>query len=59
MKREDGREYNQLRNVKITTNYIMHPKGSCLIEFGNTKVICTATVTDTKGSSAHQRALGR
>lgn len=46
MKREDGREYNQLRNVKITTNYIMHPKGSCLIEFGNTKVICTATVTD-------------
>ncbi len=46
MKREDGREYNELRNVKITTNYIMHPKGSCLIEFGNTKVICTATVTD-------------
>ena len=46
MKREDGREYNQLRNIKITTNYIMHPKGSCLIEFGNTKVICTATVTD-------------
>ena len=46
MKREDGREYNQLRNIKITTNYIMHPKGSCLIEFGNTKVICTATVTE-------------
>lgn len=46
MKREDGREYNELRKVKITTNYIMHPKGSCLIEFGNTKVICTATVTD-------------
>ncbi len=46
MKREDGREYSELRNVKITTNYIMHPKGSCLIEFGNTKVICTATVTE-------------
>lgn len=44
--REDGRRYNQLREVKITPDYIIHPKGSCLIEFGNTKVICTATVID-------------
>lgn len=44
--REDGRRYNQLREVKITPDYIIHPKGSCLIEFGNTKVICTATVVD-------------
>jgi len=44
--REDGRALNQLRDIKITPNYIIHPEGSCLIEFGNTKVICTATVQD-------------
>lgn len=44
--REDGRALNQLREIKITPNYIIHPEGSCLIEFGNTKVICTATVQD-------------
>lgn len=44
--REDGRALNQLRQIKITPNYIIHPEGSVLIEFGNTKVICTATVQD-------------
>lgn len=44
--REDGRALNQLREIKITPNYIIHPEGSVLIEFGNTKVICTATVQD-------------
>ena len=32
------------RKTKITRNYLMHPAGSVLIETGNTKVICTATV---------------
>ena len=44
--RDDGRGLNQLREIKITPNYIIHPEGSVLIEFGNTKVICTATVQD-------------
>lgn len=44
--RDDGRAQNQLRDIKITPNYIIHPEGSCLIEFGNTKVICTASVQD-------------
>ncbi len=44
--REDGRALNELREIKITPNYIIHPEGSCLIEFGNTKVICTATIQD-------------
>lgn len=35
-----------LRNVKITRNYLMHPHGSVLIEMGDTKVICTATVEE-------------
>ena len=42
--RIDGRENNQIRPVKITNNYLMSPQGSVLIEMGNTKVICTATV---------------
>lgn len=46
IKRDDNRELNQLRDVKITPNYIVHPEGSVLIEFGNTKVICNATVND-------------
>ncbi len=42
--RVDGREANEIRPVKITNNYLMSPQGSVLIEMGNTKVICTATV---------------
>jgi ribonuclease PH len=35
-----------MRNVKITPDYIKYAEGSCLIEIGNTKVICTANVED-------------
>ena len=44
--RADGRKNDELRNVKITTDYIIHPEGSVLIEMGNTKVICNATVEE-------------
>ena len=44
MERPSGRRNNQLRSVKITRNYTCHAEGSVLIEFGNTKVICTASV---------------
>lgn len=46
MARIDGRSSGQLRPIKITRNYLMYPEGSVLIEAGNTKVICTATVED-------------
>lgn len=46
MQRIDGRKYNELRKVKITRNYITHAEGSVLVEFGNTKVICTASIDD-------------
>ncbi|MGD9566742.1 MAG: ribonuclease PH [Sedimentibacter sp.] len=46
MERENNRKNNELRPIKITRNYIMHPEGSVLIEVGNTKVICTAMVED-------------
>ncbi len=44
--RTDNRAANQLRAVKITRHYTMHAEGSVLIEFGNTKVLCTASVED-------------
>lgn len=44
--RTDGRQNDELRKVKMTTGYIIHPEGSVLIEMGNTKVICNATVDD-------------
>ena len=42
--RKNGRKPNQLRDIKITKDYISHPEGSVLVEFGETKVICNATV---------------
>jgi ribonuclease PH len=44
--RADGRARDQLRPVKITRDVNMHAEGSVLIEVGNTKVICTATIED-------------
>lgn len=44
MTRPSGRRAEQLRPVKITRDYTCHGEGSVLIEFGNTKVICTASV---------------
>ena len=46
MIRSDGRKPDELRPVKITIDYIKHAEGSCLIEFGDTKVICTASVEE-------------
>lgn len=44
--RPSGRTPDQLRDVKITRQYTCHAEGSVLVEFGNTKVICTASVND-------------
>lgn len=45
--RFDGRQPDQLRPVKITPHYLSHPSGSCLIEFGGTRVICSAMLEET------------
>ena len=42
----NDRSLNECRKIKVTKNYIMHPAGSVLIQMGNTKVICSATVED-------------
>ena len=46
MTRHDGRVPDQLRDVLITVGYMPYAEGSCLIEMGDTRVICTATVDD-------------
>src|SRR3569833_1754867 len=44
--RSGNRAADQLRPVRITRGYTMHAEGSVLIEFGNTKVLCTASVEE-------------
>ena len=46
MKRIDGRKNNQLREIFLERHFQMHPAGSAIIEVGNTKVICAATIED-------------
>lgn len=46
MPRSDGRKTDQLRNITVTQDYIKHAHGSCLIECGDTKVVCTAVIED-------------
>jgi ribonuclease PH len=46
MPRIDGRAADQLRPVRLTRDYLIHPEGSVLVEFGATQVICTASVED-------------
>jgi len=46
MLRNDGRGADKIRKVTITRNYLKYAEGSCLIELGNTKVICTASVEE-------------
>jgi ribonuclease PH len=44
--RVDGRTADQMRTLKMTPDFISTAEGSVLIELGNTRVICTATVDD-------------
>jgi len=46
IQRQDGRGAEFLRKINITRNYMKFAEGSCLIELGETKVICTASVDD-------------
>ena len=44
MQRPSGRQPNQLRDISITRNFTRHAEGSVLVAFGDTRVICTASV---------------
>jgi ribonuclease PH len=57
MDRPSGRSAEQMRDISITRNYTRHAEGSVLVCFGDTKVICTASVE--KGVPAFMRGEGR
>ena len=46
MQRPSQRQPDELRNIKLTREFTCHAEGSVLVEFGNTKVICTASVEE-------------
>ncbi len=46
MPRIDGRTANQLRPVKMTADYLRYAEGSVLVEFGDTRVLCVASIED-------------
>jgi len=54
--RSGQRGADQLRRVRITRGYTMHAEGAVLVEFGHTRVLCTASVEDKVPS--HQRGCG-
>ena len=57
MERPSGRSPQQLRDISITRNFTCHAEGSVLVSFGDTRVICTASVE--KGVPRFMRGEGR
>ena len=57
MQRPSGRSVDQLREVTITRQFTRHAEGSVLVCFGETQVICTASVE--KGVPGFMRGEGR
>jgi ribonuclease PH len=44
--RPSNRAPDEMRHIRITRNYTMHAEGSVLVEFGNTRVLCNATIEE-------------
>ncbi|MDN5893344.1 MAG: ribonuclease PH, partial [Nocardioides sp.] len=44
--RADGRADDELRSIKITRDWLDHPAGSVLVEFGRTRVLCAASASE-------------
>src|SRR5271167_2336249 len=57
--RSDNRSPEQMRPVNIVPDFISTAEGSCLIELGNTRVICTATIEDTVPQFLRNSGKGR
>ncbi len=58
MSRHSGRANDALRALKITRHFTLHAEGSVLVEFGNTKVLCTASVEETVPSFMRGKGEG-
>ena len=46
IKRKDGRKWDEMREIKIHKNYLKYGLGSCLVELGDTKVLCAVNIED-------------
>jgi ribonuclease PH len=53
-----NRNDRQLRDIQITRQFIKHPEGAVLVEFGDTKVICTASIEETVPSFLRGKGTG-
>ncbi len=58
MKRAGGRGWRDLREVRLLTNFTKHAEGSVLVSFGDTRVLCTATVEEKVPSFLKGRGSG-
>jgi len=58
MDRRDGRAADTLREIRISRNFTRHAEGSVLVEFGDTKVLCTASVEDSLPAFLRGRGQG-
>jgi ribonuclease PH len=58
MQRPSGRRHDELRPVRLTRQYTRHAEGSVLVEFGDTRVICTASVDEKVPSFLKGKAQG-
>lgn len=56
--RIDGRKNDDIREIKLTRNYISHADGSVFIEMGKTRIICTATVEEKVPKFLHGKGTG-
>lgn len=56
--RPAGRSANQVRPVTLTRNYTKHAEGSVLVEFGDTKVLCTASIERGRASLPERSGPG-
>jgi ribonuclease PH len=56
--RRDGRRHDELRTVRITRGYTRHPEGSVLVEFGDTRVLCTASIEERQPAHLRDTARG-
>lgn len=58
IKRSDGRKWNEVRPIILEPNYIKNADGSCLISYDNTKVICTAMISEEVPIFAKEKGIG-
>lgn len=58
IRRGDGREFNEIRTVRVKKDILKYAEGSCLIEMGNTRVICSASVEESVPSFLKGKGKG-